>query len=362
MYLKKISITNFKNISEVQINFSSKINCITGINGAGKTNLLDAVYYLSMTKSFFSGLDQYTMKYDSEITTLHGEYLREDGTEEKISLSLDMEGEKHIKRNSKSYTRLSDHVGLIPIVMVSPADTSLINEGGDERRKFLNAILSQLDREYLRKLQNYNQLLIQRNKLLKGPNISGELLSTFSEQLSFNASYIYKSRRELCDKLLPLVSEFYNLLSGGSETIGIEYKSDLQGASLLDLLDQNNERDRLFKFTTVGIQRDDLVFMMNGYPIRKCGSQGQQKSFLISLKLAQFSIMKDIHSVPPILLLDDVFDKLDMLRVEYLLRLVASDFFGQIFISDSNKVRISSILDSIDRDSISLEIVNGHII
>lgn len=362
MYLKKISITNFKNISEAQINFSPKINCITGINGSGKTNLLDAVYYLSMTKSFFSGLDQYTIKYDCDMATLHAEYLREDGTEETISLSLDLNGEKHIKRNSKSYTRFSDHIGLIPVVMVSPADTSLINESGEERRKFLNAILSQLDREYLRRLQNYNQLLNQRNRLLKGINISDELLSTFSEQLSLNASYIHKYRKEFCDKLLPLVAHYYNTLSGGRENIGIEYKSDLEEVSLIDLLEQNRERDKALKYTTAGIQRDDLVFLMNGYPIRKCGSQGQQKSFLISLKLAQFSIMKDIHTVPPILLLDDVFDKLDMLRVEYFLRLVASDFFGQIFISDSSKVRISNILETINGDSISMEIVNGKIL
>ncbi|MEN6619555.1 MAG: DNA replication and repair protein RecF [Rikenellaceae bacterium] len=362
MYLKKISITNFKNISQAQIIFSPKINCITGINGSGKTNLLDAVYYLSMTKSFFPGLDQYTIKYDCDMTALHAEYSREDGTEEKISLSLDINGEKRIKRNSKSYTRLSDHVGLIPVVMVSPADACLINESGEERRKFLNAILSQLDREYLRKLQNYNQLLNQRNRLLKGINISDELLSTFSEQLSTNASYIYKSRKEFCNKLLPLVSYYYSMLSGGRESIDIEYRSDLEEARLIDLLEQNRERDKAFKFTTTGIQRDDLLFLMNGFPIRRCGSQGQQKSFLISLKLAQFSIMKEIHKVPPVLLLDDVFDKLDMLRVEYLLRLVASDFFGQIFITDSSKVRISNILETINGDSVSIEIENGWII
>lgn len=362
MYLKKISITNFKNISEARINFSPKINCITGINGSGKTNLLDAVYYLSMTKSFFSGMDQYTIKYDCDMTALHAVYVREDETEETISLSLDLNGEKRIKRNSKSYTRLSDHIGLIPVVMVSPADTSLIHDSGEERRKFLNAILSQLDREYLRRLQNYNQLLNQRNRLLKGISVPDDLLSAFSEQLSVHASYIYKSRKDFCNKLLPLVTHYYRLLSGGREEIGIEYRSDLECASLLDLLEQNKERDIAFKYTTSGIQRDDLIFLMNGYPIKKCGSQGQQKSFLIALKLAQFSIMKEIHTLPPILLLDDVFDKLDMLRVECLLRLVASDFFGQIFISDSNKVRITNILETIDGDSVSMEIENGTIL
>jgi DNA replication and repair protein RecF len=315
-----------------------------------------------MTKSFFSGMDQYTIRYDCDMAALHADYCREDGTEENISVSLSATGEKHIKRNSKSYTRLSDHVGLIPIVMVSPSDTSLINESGEERRRFLNAILSQLDREYLRRVQNYNQLLNQRNKLLKGVNISDELLAAFSEQLSVNASYIYKARKEFCSKLLPLVTYYYNLLSGGKENISVDYKSDLEDTTLLDLLNQNIEKDRAFRYTTSGIQRDDLIFMMNGYPIRKCGSQGQQKTFLISLKLAQFSIMKDIHSVPPILLLDDVFDKLDMNRVEFLLRLVASDFFGQIFITDSSKVRVSNILETINGSSVSLEIDNGKVV
>lgn len=362
MYLKRISILNFKNINDAKIEFSPKLNCITGINGSGKSNLLDSIYYLSMSKSYFSNLDQYTISYGENLTAIHGDYSKEDGTEEKISLSLTSEGDKIIKRNGKNYHRLSDHIGLIPIVMVSPYDTCLINESGEERRRFLNAILSQTDREYLRRMQNYNQLLSQRNKLLKNSSFSQDLLSAFSEQLSHNAGYIYLARKEFVENLTPLVSKYYSMLSGGREEISIEYKSDLAQGNLSGLLEKCIERDRTYKYTTSGIHRDDLLFSMNGNPIRKIGSQGQQKSFLISLKLAQFSIFKDLHNKVPVLLLDDVFDKLDMQRVEYLLKLVASDFFGQIFITDSNKVRINSILDTINGDTRSFEIDTGTIL
>ncbi|HNW48920.1 MAG: DNA replication/repair protein RecF [Bacteroidales bacterium] len=362
MYLKRISILNFKNIGEAKIEFSPKLNCITGINGSGKSNLLDAVYYLSMSKSYFSNIDQYTINYGESMAAIHGDYSREDGTEEKISLSLTSEGEKSIKRNGKTYQRFSDHIGLIPIVMVSPYDTCLINESGEERRRFLNAILSQTDREYLRRVQNYNQLLAQRNKLLKNSSISSDLLSAFSEQLSYNAAYIYQARKEFVNSLVPLVSKYYSMLSGGREEISIEYKSDLEEGPLSELLIKSMERDKTFKYTTTGVHRDDLLFNMNGNPIRKVGSQGQQKSFLISLKLAQFSIFKELHNKVPVLLLDDVFDKLDMQRVEYLLKLVASNFFGQIFITDSNKVRIHSILETINGETRSFEIEAGKII
>ncbi|MEA5005909.1 MAG: DNA replication and repair protein RecF [Rikenellaceae bacterium] len=361
MYLKKITVNNFKNIPEAQIIFSPKINCITGINGSGKTNLMDAVYYLSMTKSFFSTVDHLSIMYDSDCTSLNGEYARDDSGVENISLSFNSKGEKYLKRNSRNYTRFSDHIGLIPVVMVSPSDTSLINESGDERRKFMNAILSQIDKEYLRRLQNYNQILIQRNRLLKGDMIPDELLSTFNEQLSVNASYIYRMRGDFIERLVPLVKEYYNLLSGEREDVDIEYKSDLHEESLDEILVRNLDKDRYLGYTSSGIQRDDLVFCMKGHPIKRGGSQGQQKSFLIALKLAQFAVMKKLHGVSPILLLDDLFDKLDMFRVEQLLRLVSSDFFGQIFITDSNKVRISNILDEIDGESLSFEIDNGVI-
>jgi len=362
MYLKKISISNFKNISEANIFFSPKLNCITGINGSGKTNLLDSIYFLSMTKSFFSVLDQYIIRYGTENLSINGEYVNEDGTLEKISVFVGSDTGKQIKRNSKTYSRLSDHVGLIPVVMVSPSDTGLINESGQERRRFINSILAQLDKEYLRRVQNYNQLLLQRNRLLKGDSIPGDLIWAYSEKMAQDGAYIFKKREEFISGILPLVEQYYALLSGERENISIEYRSDLQGTSIEELFEKNFQRDTLLKYTTSGLQRDDLIFMMNGHPIRTSGSQGQQKSFLIALKLAQFSVMKNLRGAPPVLLLDDLFDKLDMLRVESLLRLVATNTFGQIFLTDSNKVRISDILRTIDGDSLSFEIDGGRIL
>lgn len=362
MYLRRITVNNFKNIRAAAADFSPKLNCITGMNGSGKTNLLDAIYYLSMSKSYFSNQDIYTITHDEENSAVTGDYSREDGTSEKIALSLSKEGEKCVKRNGKSYQRLADHIGLIPIVMVSPYDTCLINESGEERRKFLNAMISQTDREYLRRVQNYNQLLAQRNKLLKGNSVYPDLLETLSERLSYNASYIFEARRSFIKDFVPHVEKYYGQISGGSEVIGIDYKSDLERAPMEELLLSSLERDKVLKYTSAGIHRDDLGFTMNGNPIRKVGSQGQQKSFLISLKLAQYSIFRDLHGKSPVLLLDDVFDKLDMNRVEYLLNLVASDYFGQIFITDSNKVRIGEILGKIDGDSKYIEVSGGVIL
>lgn len=361
MYLKKITISGFKNISGRDVHFSPKLNCITGMNGAGKTNLLDAIYYLSMTKSYFSNLDMHTIAYDVDLCRVSGEYVREDNTTDLISFSLERAAAKQFRRNSKNYSRLSDHIGVIPIVMVSPHDNCLINESGEERRKFINSILSQLDNEYLRRVQNYNQLLAQRNKLLKLDNFSLELLETFSERLSWNASYIFEKREEFVNRLFPIVNRYYKTLSGGKEEIAIEYKSDLKKGNLEELLKKNSDRDRLLKYTSVGIQRDDLLFSMNGHLFRICGSQGQQKSFLISLKLAQFEIMRDMHKRIPLLLLDDLFDKLDMNRVESLLNMVSSNFFGQIFITDSNKVRVQEILSKINGSSASFEVKSGTI-
>lgn len=361
MYLKKLIISNFKNITEAEAEFSPKLNCITGNNGSGKTNLLDTVYYLSMTKSYFSNLDQQNISYNHEFTVLRGEYRNPDNSAEIISVSINRSGEKNIKRNSKSYQKLSDHIGLIPIVMVSPYDTCLINESGEERRKFLNSIISQLDREYLRRVQNYNHLLQQRNRYLKESPLNEDLLDTFTERLSHNAEYIHEKRRIFTGKLLPLTLKYYDMLSGGRETIDIRYKSDLDNGSLEALLRASLDRDKLLKYTTAGVQKDDLQFLMNGHPFRLCGSQGQQKTFLISLKLAQFEIMREMHGCSPVILLDDVFDKLDMLRVESLLNMVSSDFFGQIFITDSNKVRIGGILEKINGSSKSFEIISGKL-
>lgn len=359
MYLSRILISNFKNIRSADLAFSKKINCICGNNGEGKTNLLDAIYYLSMTKSYFHASDAFTFTFGESSAALNGTYVREDGTEDKISLRVVSPNDKTVKRNGKAYTRLSEHIGVIPIVMVSPSDTGLIREGGDERRKFMNSLLSQVDKEYLKRIQQYNQLLAQRNKLLKMPPVCMELLDTLNEQMDAHADYIYYKRKILCEELSSLAREYYGALSGSKEEISLRYVSDLDQVPLTELFARAIERDLFLKYTTVGIQKDDVEFSMNGYPIKKCGSQGQQKSFLIALKLAQFRLMKQMHGVTPVLLLDDVFDKLDMQRVEYLLELVAGDAFGQIFISDSNKVRMGRILDAVLNDHKSFTVERG---
>lgn len=359
MYLSRILIQNFKNIREADLRFAKKINCISGNNGEGKTNLLDAIFYLSTTKSFFSTSDTYTFTFGESSAALNGTYINDENTEEKISIGIRGGSEKIVKRNDKQYQRLAEHIGLIPVVMVSPADTSLINESGEERRKFMNLILSQVDKEYLKRIQSYNQLLAQRNKLLKSPDMSYELLETIGMQMEPHADYIYHKRRKLCEDLSVKVSLFYKELSGSKETISLWFTSDLDKGSLTELFNASMERDSFLKYTSAGIQRDDIQFNMNEYPIKKCGSQGQQKSFLIALKLAKFVIMKELHGVAPILLLDDVFDKLDMQRVEYLLNLVASESFGQIFISDSNKIRMAAIVERITRERKSFEVQGG---
>lgn len=361
MYLKKITVKEFRNIKSSSFSFSPKINCITGVNGSGKTNLLDAVYYLSMTKSFMQAQDSLVINHDASVASIKGEYLCTDGTSDTVLMSLSRDGEKVVKINDKSYKRLSDHIGAFPVVMVSPYDSSLINESGEERRRFLNMILSQTNKEYLRAMQSYNQLLLQRNRLLKMSGINRDLLETISMQMSPLAAVISQMRSDFCKEILPIAQSFYSKLSQGREQIGIDYKSDVEGGSLYDMLMSSVERDIVVKYTTTGVQRDDLIFTMEGHPIRRCGSQGQQKSFLISVKLAQFLVMKAHKGVSPLLLLDDLFDKLDINRIESLFALVASNEFGQIFISDTNRERVSSIISSIGAMSTCIEMSNGGV-
>ncbi len=360
MNLKRISVNNFKNIGDAQLEFSRKINCISGNNGEGKTNLLDAIYYLSMTKSFFSSTDAYTFKFGENAAALNGTYVLDDNTEDVISVGVKKDGEKIVKKNSKIYKRISEHIGRYPIVMVSPADTVLVNGSGEERRKFLTLILSQIDKEYLKMMQQYNQMLLQRNKLLKEDQICWELVETIDFRMSICADYIYRKRCELCRLLEDKVYSYYASLSSGKEQVKLQYISDLHGGNLEGLLFEDRNKDAALKFTSRGVHKDDIEFTLNDMPLKKCGSQGQQKSFLIALKLAQFDIMKQLHGVAPILLLDDVFDKLDMQRVEYLLSLVAGDHFGQIFISDSNKVRMASIVERFTNECRSYEVISGN--
>lgn len=343
MFLTKAVLSNFRNIRDASLCFSEKINCISGSNGAGKTNILDAVYYLSMTKSFFSSSDQYVYTFGSEGAALCGFYRMDGGQEEKISVSVSKNGDKSVRRGAKAYERFSEHIGLLPVVMVSPADSALINDSGEERRKYMNFILSQTDREYLRHIQAYNQMLVQRNRLLKDSAPSVDLLDIFAERMEPHAAYIFEARKNLCTRLEPMMREFCTKLSAGTEKVSLEYRSDLGEAPLSEILKRDAQKERVLRFTTAGIQRDDIFFSIDGHPIKKCGSQGQQKSFLLSMKLAQFHFIKQVYRETPILLLDDVFDKLDMERVGALLELVSSLDFGQIFITDCNKVRLGEV-------------------
>ena len=361
MFLTGLTINGFRNISEASLEFSPGINCISGDNGAGKTNLLDAVYYLSMTKSFFDSSDRFVYQFGKDEAILCGNYAMEDGQKEKIAVSVRRSGEKIVKRGAKAYQRLSEHIGLLPVVMVSPIDISLINESGEERRKYMNFILSQTDKQYLAHIQAYNQLLAQRNKLLKEDSPSADLLEVMSERMASHAEYVYEARKELCVKLVPLVSGFYSRLSEDREAVSAAYRSDLGEATLDELFRREAARERILHYSTVGIQRDDISFLLGDHPIRKCGSQGQQKSFLLALKLAQFLFIKQIYGRTPILLLDDVFDKLDMGRVARLLEIVSSLDFGQIFITDCNKVRLDDTFACIGAPCKSFAVEGGAV-
>lgn len=357
--LEKIVISDFRNIQLQEIDFSPNINCISGNNGEGKTNLLDAIYYMSMTKSAFASSDKFNFRHGTEEFSLAGTYRMPNGLSSRFALKMSSKGEKKVKRDDKFYQKVSEHVGVLPVVMVSPADVSMVSESGDERRRFVNAVLSQMDREYMSAMQQYNRLLLQRNKMLKDAVVDRSLLEVIDMRMSALADPVYEARKRFVADLKPIVAEYYKALSGDSEQVDIEYESELSKDSLENILAASFEKDRILKHTTSGIHRDDFVFTMNGHPIRRFGSQGQQKSFLVSLKFAQYEIMKRNYGFAPMLLLDDVFDKLDMGRISNLLQMVASNDFGQIFITDSNKVRMAGIVDRLTQDRAYFETVGG---
>ena len=357
--LEKIVISDFRNIQLQELEFSPNINCISGNNGEGKTNLLDAIYYLSMTKSAFSTSDKFNFRHGTGEFSLSGTYRMPNGLSSRFAVRI-TGSEKKVKRDDKQYGRVSEHIGVLPIVMVSPSDITMVSESGEERRKFVNSVLSQMDKEYMSMMQQYNRLLLQRNRMLKEQNQDRTLMEVIDMRMSALAEPIYQARKRFIAELNPIVAEYYRMLSGGSEQVEIEYESELSKAGLDALLSASYEKDKMLKYTTSGIQRDDFIFRMDGHPIRRYGSQGQQKSFLVSLKFAQYEIMKKNYGFAPILLLDDVFDKLDMGRISNLLQMVASNDFGQIFITDSNKVRMSGIVDRLTQDRVYYETQAGQ--
>ena len=348
MHLHKLSLIDFKNIAEAHIELSPQINCLVGDNGTGKTNLLDAVHYLSVGKSGFNFADSQCIRHGADAFLIDGVYRTSEDRSEHIVCSYKKNSQKKLCRGGKEYEKLSDHFGLIPLVMVTPSDTALINESGEERRRYMNSLISQLDRKYLATLVQYNHLLAERNKLLKAqqtPNFS-EIMEVIDLQMAALGTDINARRKQLIDELAPHVARYYAALSGDREQIKLKYRSELNQLPFDEILRDAQPQDRANQYTTRGVHRDDLRMTLGDYTLRKYGSQGQQKSFLIALKLAQFDLIAGHSPVRPILLLDDIFDKLDMQRVEQLIRIVTSERFGQIFITDCNKVRLENVLHS----------------
>ncbi len=347
MHLKKISLLNFKNFESQNFDFDSKINCFVGNNGVGKTNVLDAIFFLSFAKSYFNTVASQNIRHGEEYFMIDGEYQLEERSEHVIC-SFKKGHKKIIKRNGKIYERFSDHIGAFPLVIISPSDRDLIAEGSDVRRKFMDAVISQSDSVYLKTLISYARVVSQRNALLKyfASNRTFDLLNlkVYNEQLKVYGDKIYQSRAAFLKIFTPIFLERYLAISAGKEKVGLRYRSQLEASDVLDLLTASLEKDRVLQYTSVGVHKDDLVFEIDGFPVKKFGSQGQQKSFLIALKLAQFDFIKEQSKVKPILLLDDIFDKLDDLRVQQIITLVNQDHFGQIFISDTHAERTEEVV------------------
>jgi len=352
MFLKKLSLINYKNFSAVDFEFDSKINCFVGQNGIGKTNILDAIYHLAFGKSYFNPIAIQNIKHDEDFFVIEGNFEKE-AHEEKIVCSIKKGLKKIIKKNGKAYDKLSDHIGFLPLVIISPSDRDLITEGSDTRRKFIDGVISQSDKEYLQALIKYNKVLTQRNSLLKyfalNQTFDKITLSVYNEQLAAYGLVLFNKRIAFLDTFIPIFKEQYKAISGGNEEVSLVYDSQLLNDGFLSLFDKNLDKDRALQYTSVGTHKDDLNFDLGEHPIKKFGSQGQQKSFLVALKLAQFNFIKKQSNTTPILLLDDIFDKLDENRVSHLISLVNDDNFGQLFISDTHADRTENVVQNINQ-------------
>ncbi|WP_411768096.1 DNA replication/repair protein RecF [Winogradskyella sp. A3E31] len=350
MVLNTLSLLNYKNFESETFEFDTKINCFVGANGIGKTNVLDAIYHLAFGKSYFNPIALQNIKHGEDFFVVDGLFTKLE-KDEKIVVSLKRGQKKIIKRNGKAYEKFSEHIGFIPLVIISPADRDLISEGSDVRRKFMDSVISQSDKTYLTQLISYNKVLSQRNALLKyfaaNNTFNADTIAVYNEQLQQFGTEIFKKRSAFLDTFIPIFKERYKAISKSNEAINLTYKSDLFESDLLSLLNQNINKDRALQYTSVGVHKDDLNFSIEDYPIKKFGSQGQQKSFLIALKFAQFDFVKQQSGVHPILLLDDIFDKLDENRVAQIISLVDDENFGQLFISDTHAERTENIIKQV---------------
>lgn len=358
MFIKKLIIQNFKNHRFQDFDLSPQINCFVGNNGVGKTNILDALYYLSVGKSFLNTSDSQNIANGEDFFSIEGVISNEE-KDDILKIIQSKESRKIIKKNDKVYPKIAEHIGYLPSVIISPYDQNLISDSSESRRKFLDAMISQTDGEYLFHLVQYQKVLQQRNALLKtfhkNRYFDNDSLEIYTEPLIRFGEKIFEKRKIFAEEILPILQHFYKIISNQKEEISISYKSDLE-VNFNNLLKENLDKDRALTYTSKGIHKDDLIFEMNGHSIKKIGSQGQQKSFLIALKLAQMNIIKKLTNKTPILLLDDIFDKLDDLRVAQLIELVNQEHFGQIFITDTHKERTENVVKNITEESKIFEI------
>jgi DNA replication and repair protein RecF len=364
MYLQQLSFINFKNYTEAELTLSKGVNAFVGNNGAGKTNLLDAVHYLSLCKSYFNPIDSQQIKQGADFFMINGVF-EKNGNKEVVACGVKRNQKKQFKRNRKDYQRLADHIGLLPLVMVSPYDISIIIEGSEERRKFIDNVISQTDNNYLDELIVYNKVLANRNALLKQIADTGrydpELLSIFDEQLHTSGTRIFTKRSSFMQSFTQIFNLHYRFISEEAEQVEMIYESQLINDTLSGLLKKNLERDRILERTTAGIHKDDLQFNIHGMPMKKFGSQGQQKSFLIALKLAQYTFLTQNKGFKPLLLLDDIFDKLDDGRVTKLMQMVSNNDFGQVLITDTSLSRVKTIFENIQVEVQLFKVAEGSI-
>ncbi len=364
MYLKNITLINYKNIKQAELQLNSGINCFVGNNGVGKTNLLDSIYYLSYCKSCFNSIDSQLVNSGESFFVIQGEYNR-GGSQEHIYAGFKQNEKKQFKRNKKDYQRLSEHIGFLPLVMISPNDDRLITEGGEQRRKYIDSVVSQFDKSYMEHILRYNRALLQRNSLLKSKKGSrsnlNSLLDVWDEQLVVSAKVIYEKRLKFIEELIPVFQEYYSYISNDKEKVSVLYKSHLQDDDYELQLKANYERDVILGHTSKGVHRDDVEFLLDDLAIKKVGSQGQIKTFFIALKLAQYDFLQKNCNFSPILLLDDMFDKLDSKRGSQLVKLVSKDAFKQIFITDTQYDRLAEIVEQTGKDYTFFYVEDGEI-
>ncbi|MEX0982334.1 MAG: DNA replication/repair protein RecF [Bacteroidales bacterium] len=363
MHLSALSVIHFKNYEQADIELSPRINCFVGENGVGKTNLLDAIHYLALCKSNLNPVDTQNIRHDADFSVIQGVFHRMD-KEEAIYCAIRRNKKKQFRRNKKDYRRLAEHIGLIPLVMISPADYILIQGGSEERRRLMNGVIGQYDRAYLENVISYNRILTQRNRLLKENNHNAnfrDVIEVFDSQLIQYGIPVFEARKEFTDKLNPIFQQYYKHVSGNKEVVTLNYQSQLLEEEFEKALKSSRQKDQIVQYTTMGIHKDDINMELGGHPLKKIGSQGQQKTYLVALKLAEFEFMKETMGNTPILLLDDVFDKFDAFRVKQIIKLVADNHFGQIFITDTNETRMETILKEIPAEHRVFQIKNNEI-